>query len=467
MASPRAISTGIGQGEAQVFRPGLSPESALEYNIRKKQAEGEAAAKRRAAQAKSQKEALKAIDDVALEGYLPNVNQLNENANYIRDYVARQYMDNPDYNVDNPVIKKMVGGLKKDVLTNKKVEDWAKSLRTYRPKADEFEGWDEVNKVLKMPLADQVKYAEENPFPYPTPKTEIIDYEPMFQGLASKLGTKQSTVERPLEEGGTEVIGSTRVPSSVKQEAISDMVDAGIKGRNPKAVQFVEDIKVKLSEDFEFQNAPEEKQAKMIMEEAQQEGERRLNKYLDEKFSKTMQGQGKGSTLIFGGGGDVENDQVRVVVSEDAGKRVYDIAEIKTGENKLYDFSLPDGQVVKGIPLRIEKSLKTGGKDVIISVPKYTTKTEGFGKGRITKKVPTGEYEERKVPYKTNESRIFKGKFKFTLDDIDKGQQEKGVQVKSMGEANTISLADARKANPGVSDKDLISQYAKYGYTVK
>lgn len=471
MADPLSISTGIGQGEAQVFRPGLTPENALEYNLKRKYAEAAAEAERKKSKAKAKEDALKMIDEVNLEGYLPNINTLNENANYIRDYFARQYMSNPDYDPNNPVARKLIGNLKKDVLTNKKVEDWAKSLNQFRSKADDFEGWDEVNKVLNMPLAEQVAYAEKNPFPYPTPKAELIDYEPLFKDLAGGLGTSQVTTERPLEGGGTEVIGSKTVPMSLQQEGIRDLVDAGINNRNPKAVKFVEDIKAKLSNDAAFQIAPPEKQAKMIQAEAQKEGEKKLKKYLDTQFSRTMQGQGKGSALIFGSGGDVENDQVRVVVSDLPDRTQYNIAQIKSTENSTMQFSRPDKSVVVGTPLRIEKLKGTGEANIVVSVPETKTVTKGFGSGKTTTEVKTGKSKEVRVPYKgVNEDRIMKGKLKFTIDEIDKGQQEKGVQVKATEQETKVkigSLSAARKKNPGVSDEDLISQYAQYGYTLK
>ncbi len=124
---------------------------------------------------------------------------------------------------------------------------------------------------------------------------------------------------------------------------------------------------------------------------------------------------------------------------------------------------------MKGIPLRIEKNKKTGGIGVVVSVPETTEQKSGYGKYKITKQIPTGKHVEKIVPYAMNEDRIFKGKLKFTTDEIDKGLSENGVQVKKSDsnkhvikgkEYSDEAVAKAAKAS-GMSVEEYLKEANK------
>lgn len=440
MADPLAISTGQGKGAAQVFQPSINTGTALQYGMRDRAAKEREAAKQEAARKKSVDDIFSNLEEVNVTGYLPHVNYLTKQKESVRDYMSNKYVDSDGkYSpATDPVVGKLVSTLKKENAMSTQIKDYAKQLPTMLTKENSknytTESIGEIDRFLKMPLNQQVKYVEDNgAYPLPKPKPEVIDYDKSIDDLGKGLSEKSSTVEKALSTGGTETISVSGFdPENVDLYAKSYVI-AGVEGRRPDAAALLVSTRKKLEEDIVFQAMDEEAQDLKVIKEAEDYTRKRIKAQEKKDFKKNLEGKG-GFELNFGGGGNTaENDQVRVVVKDTPEKRTYNIAQIKGTENSVLDFSLPDGSVVKGTPLRIEK-YPSGGKDVIVSVDEMTTQTTGRGSKQVTKEVKTGKKIEKKVPYKTNEDRIFKGKFKFTLDDIDAGLTEKGVQVKESEE---------------------------------
>lgn len=430
-----------------MFDRGLGTADALNYAVsekRRKEAEGQA--REKAAQ-KAMTDIYDTVEEVNVTGYLPHVNYLTKQKDQIRGYLTDQYVKTQGkYNPGvDPVVGKLVSHLKKENQMSTQIKEYAKQLPTMLTKENAKNYTDdsilEVDKFLKLPLDQQVQYVEKNgSYPLPQPKPEVIDFDKNIDDIAKNLQEKSTTIEKVKPEGGTETVTASGYdPKNVELYAKSYVV-AGVEGRKPDAANLLQSTRKKLENDVVFQAMKPEDQDKKVAMEAEKYVTKRLMAQEKKNFSKTQQGESKGLTMNFGGGGDTaENDQVRVVVKDTPDdKRIYSIAQIKGTENSMLDFSLPDGKVIKGVPLRIEKNKKTGGVGVVISVPKTVTQKVGFGKYAIEKQVPTGETYEKMVPYKMNEDRIFKGKLKFTTDEIDKGFIENGVQVKNSEEKKYV-----------------------------
>ena len=464
MTPSTGIQNYIGIGEAQVFKPYESP---IDYQAKYRDEQQEAARKEQAKQ-KKLNDFYQSLEDISIKGHVNDRQELLAEKGGIQKRMTDKMVANSNY---NPATDFEMQGEIRDLVYKNAVSEATEKHATEtrglinRDTKDKFtpESQMAVNNWYKMPLGDRAKaYKEFGTGPSLEPKPEVIDYEPLFKDGVKALGTGYFGKETKTASGETQLIESKRIPENKKTEFAEDLVMAGFNGSNPKAVKFVEDVARKLENEVPYQVASEEKKQLMLKEAALKEAKRKVDKYEDTSYKETLQGGGgSGFNLSFGDGNTAENDKVRIVVSDAPDRRVYDIATIKTSENSDLEFSRADGSVVKGTPLRVEK-LKSGQSNVVVSVPEMK---EDETSGKMVK---VGEKEER-VPYERNKGRIFQGKFGVTIEQIDKGIPAKGVEVKQ-GEAkkeNTISLEEARKANPGMSDGDLIKSYAKYGYTVK
>jgi len=451
---PLAIASGIGQGEAQVFDRGLTTADALNYALNEKRRKEDKAEASEKVRQKAMKDIYDTVDEVNITGYLPHMNYLTKQKDQIRGYLTEQYTKSQGkYSPDvDPVIGKLVSNLKKENQMSTQIKEYAKQLPTMLTKENAKNYTDEsileVDNFLKLPLDQQAKYIEEKgSYPLPKPKPEVIDYDKSIDDIAKNLSEKSTTVEKVTPTGGTETITTSGYdPNNVNLYAKSYVV-AGLEGRKPDAANLLQQTRKNLEKDIVFQAMSPEEQDKKIAMDAEKYVAKRIMAQEKKSYSQTRQGEAKGLTVNFVGGNTMENDKVRVVVKDtEEGKRIYNIAQIKGTENSELDFSLPDGKIIKGKPLRVEKNMKTGGVGVVISVPKTATQKIGSGKYAIQKQVPTGEFYEKMVPYTTNEERIFKGKLKFTTDEIDKGITEGGVQVKESGENKQGSYTNITKA---------------------
>lgn len=160
--------------------------------------------------------------------------------------------------------------------------------------------------------------------------------------------------------------------------------------------------------------------------------------------------KGKGLTMNFGGN-SAENDNVRVVVSDTDDKRIYNIAQIKSTENSILDFSQPKNSkgetpTVKGTPLRVEKMKDSGQANIVVSVPE------------IIDDEKTGNYKEVRVPYEQNKDRVLKGKFGFTIEDIDNGISQNKIEV---------SKGTKKVTTKSIKRSDISTKAKAAGYSIK
>lgn len=377
MADPLSISTGQGKGAAQVFRPGLTPEMGLEYQLGKKQAADEAKAAAQKQRQKAKDDALKTIDDVALGGWVGNLPELESQKEFLINKMADNYIKNPNY--DPTVDREMrlaTSQLKANVLANKGKEDWIKSTVPFQQKSDDFEGWEEVRRVQQGGLGEYNNYIKEHgSAPYPTPKKELLNYDKAIKDIFKGLGAKVVTTETPLAEGGTRLVGSKKVPMSTQDEAVTDFVNSGINGRVPEAVQFVEDIKTKLSGETIFRIAPPEKQAKMIMDEAKKETLRKGKQVLDEEYSDKLQGQGQGAAGEYGKSYDFSKPSIvksegDIYHGEGQEYEQVTLTKIKGGNLPSGTYKNSEKQDVTGVPTgEFLKAKKSGKVTMSVAVP--------------------------------------------------------------------------------------------------
>ncbi|OHB99069.1 MAG: hypothetical protein A2Z57_04025 [Planctomycetes bacterium RIFCSPHIGHO2_12_39_6] len=471
MAEPLAISTGQGKGFATVL-----PASGVNYYELKLKRQAAEAKKREDDKAREQKiktDLFDTLNDLEVTGFIPHTQQLNEEKIGIQKYMTEKYMQNENYNpnTDSEFAKKF-GDFKLHNKVSTDIKDWHKSewakLQANKDIWD-VTSTDTLSKFFKMPLAEQTKFITDYGFPQLTPKKEVLDYDSEIAKLVPK--PSGNTIE-VLQPNGTTKTESVDAPDVGAMQSIAQrFADAGFKGINTFAGGLVRNLKSEFADDAQFKLLDEEEQDQFINAKAYEHTLKVMKDYAAKNYSSTIQG-GTGGGFSFGDD-FMENDKVKVVYSENPSMKIYDIAQIKGTENANFDFKTADGDIIYGKPLRIEKSKDKGWTHIVVGVPETETVTVREGAQTIEKKVLTGKIIEKSVPYSSNENRVMKGKFNFTISDIDKGLSKKGVQVEqgtSKKEVTqAISLAEAKNANPTFkgTDAELIAKYKKHGYTVK
>lgn len=404
------ISSGIGTGEAQVFRPYESNYGAKAYDIYQQKED---------VRRKRESDVYNDLGKVKVEGiffkHQPVFAQKQKDLyEYVKNNIDALRKGDADKTIEYQQMLTKLGtdiGLSKEA--SKEYVDIFKEYSNNQGKYDDnvmdelnkFGGYDPNSDQFDMPdrgwLQEKIdlgKDARENLVPlFDKIKKESQTAVPQSDGSVRTVKTEDLTEDD---------VKNVAVNFRLNDPRIHAQAYRDYKKVNPDTEPTDEDLK-----GFYF-----EKYGKPFIK--------------SEKFTTLTKGEGKGMSLMFGGGNTAENDDVRVVVKDTPEKRVYDIAQIKTTENSIMDFSLSDGTVVKGTPLRIERYKSTGGKDVVISVPEMADEIDDITGEPTGKKVKTGKNYEKRVPYKLNENRVFKGKFNFSIDDIDKGITEKGVEVK-------------------------------------
>ena len=262
-----------------------------------------------------------------------------------------------------------------------------------------------------------------------------------FSDLANSKGTPENYAKWKKATGGTgyyisghldpidkstwlEDMQKNMVGSGLKYKSIMDPVTDKRKSLQAPSQEEIEVVWESAKTQSWFDKAMAQKLALGLEPE---EAELQIKKTFITSIPKdvsarSMEKTGKSRDFSYDGN-TVENDDVRIVVSDTDDRRIYNIAQIKTTENSNLDFARPktaDGKtpVVKGTPLRVEK-LKDGQANIVVSV------------AEIVDGDKTGKFTEERVPYGLNKDRVLAGKLNFTIEDIDKGMTEKGVQAKS------------------------------------
>ncbi len=503
-------SSGLGLGEAQVYDKGLNTTDALQYALsEKKRKEVEAQTKQKAAQ-KAMGDIYDTVDEVNVTGYLPHVNYLTKQKDQIRGYLTDKYVQTQGkYNPNtDPVVGKLVSNLKKENQMSTQIKEYAKQLPTMLTKENAKHYTDdsilEVDKFLKLPLDQQVKYVEDNgSYPLPQPKPEVIDYDKNIDEIGKGLSEKSTTIEKPKSEGGTQTVTTSGYdPKNVELYAKS-YITAGIEGRRPDAANLLQATKKRLDSDIVFQAMSPEDQQRKVMQEAEKYVTKRL--YAGEKkdYKETLQADS-------GGSGQKANYSVTPVTKT---INVNFPETQKEGEGQTYvpkDVTVKSHELKSNIPIQKEvsevinpetwtKEKPVGGQQFVMSsVIELPVYKEGKYKGKPMsdeeyKKYPAlGEMKKmasgtiKKKVQQTDDKGfpvidMFTGQPKTTLQDspayidysvVKPVLEEKKIKLEESSapeksDEKNISLAQARSANPGKSDKELIEGYKKHGYTVK
>lgn len=419
------ISSGIGTGAAQVFKPYESNYGAQVASIGQQ---------KRKAQSQREQDVYKGIGDIKMEGiFFKHQPVFAQKQAELKDW-TKQNIDalrkgDPTATIEFQNRLTKLGtdiGLSKNVNTGYKemFGEYIKNQGKYREGVidymDEFQGYDPNSDQFEPPDMSKMQMQTDLGADFKSNVLPLLE-KAKVEGQISWDNPDGSVTTRKVAEltkKDADALFSSRLKDPVVfEQAVYDYSKENPSNPNPA----IEDV-----QEFYY-----ERYVKPFVKKEQ-------------FITKTEGGKSGGLNLSFGGN-TAENEDVRVVVEDTPEKRVYNIAQIKSSENSTMDFSLADGTVIKGTPLRIERSKSTGGKDVVVAIPEMKTVTEGFGSRKTTKEVPTGKMIEKRVPYKLNENRVFKGKYNFSIEDVDKGIVEEGVEVKSAPKKDVKKVENLRK----------------------
>lgn len=499
---PLSISTGQGKGDAQVFQKDLTPAMGVEYQLDEKRRNEAQLEAQKKARDKANKDLFDNIDELNVTGYLPHVNYLNKQKDAIRDYITDQYVKTKgkyDATVD-PVVGKLVSTFKKENEMSTQIKDYAKTLPAMLTKENKDQYTDEsvgeINRFLQLPLNEQVKYVEEKgKFPIPEPKPALVDPESLFKEMGEHLGKRKTTIETPIEGDMTRTVSSTGVVKGDRLDGVNTIIESGLKGTDPKAVKFVSEVENQLQNNPEYRlakaNGNTDKAQKIFQQEAQQEGLKRMNKYIPSEYSNTLQGgEGKGEKVLTSA--DVRENVPVTLYRSGLGKSTQTHAPYGVTLPSNVSLNIPATENI--IDARTGKPLEdydqtpytgdlsiTGGK--ILSIMEgddgnnkiklkpylFSTTTIRDEEGKAVKKdvrVPLDEIKGNKVLEK-NSGGI--NELEKKIDKWNEDQDKKSSTKDTEKDEKSISLSDAKAANPNFkgTDTELIDRYSKHGYKIK
>ncbi len=476
MADPLAVSTGQGRGEAQVLpQSGKSPYDLYsDYITTKKKKETEGA--------KNAADAYKGLDDLKLDGFVKDTQYLYDKKNQLQNRIASQLQVNKGkYNTaTDPELVRNLNKLQEmnefskntKGLFNAELTKLQAGKDQWDPKTVE-----EVTTFYNLPIEERYDYINKGgKIPTLEPKAEVVDYI----GEINKLDTPyaRNAGEMKPKDGR---IGTydTKAVDELQLDNLADKYwTAGENNASKGAQKLMGIVKAKVDAN---PNAIVWTDA----EKAQKTKEAFKDEFKKIKLSQAETSKNYGSKsakegFSFGGDGMLENDKYVYVVGDEKreepsttkegeavgafGKKastpVYNVKVVtptpkRGGKNKIDEFTDKDGKVVVFSPEKAEQ--KESGEWVIIG----TT---------------AGEHPKKKeVPYVGNEG-VWRGNFDGSPEQIydetikQRGQKSTGTGGSSGATSiskKTISLSDAKKANPGITDDELVKRYAKYGYKVK
>jgi hypothetical protein len=468
MADPLAIATGKDKGFATVL-----PESTVNYyelKLKRQAAEAKKAEDARVKEQKVKNDLFQTMNDLEITGFIPQTQQLNEEKIAIQKHLTDKYMQNQNYNpnVDSEFAKKF-GEFKLHNKISTDIKDWHKSEWAKLQASKDI--WDTTSaetltSFFKMPIADATKYIEKYGFPQLTPKKAAVDYDAEIVKLVPDQSSQ--TVEVPQPDGTTKLTSVSKADTEAMKSIAQRFADAGFKGTNEKAVALIGDLKSQFSDDAQYKLLDDAEKDQFIKAKAYEYTLKGMQDAAAKSVSQTLQGAagGKGG-FSFGGGTTMQNDKIAVSYAYDSGKdtEIFTFDDIKTPENRLLTFKVKNekGEAinVEGTPLRYEKK---GG---VVPTLVISVKEKAPFNGKETLKEYSVNYNQAADKVKNN--------YGFNPYEIIEGLKLQGVKVRGTttttkkAEGKTISMADAKKANPTFkgSDADLVAKYKAYGYTVK
>lgn len=487
---PLAIATNKGEGEAIVFKSdNKDPYDIYQADRARRDA---MLAQKKAAQAKTQAQRLQDLEDLnklAVEGHISYLDEEGQMKNAMIAKASDALMKSGGTADINQVIYKDLTEFQKTRDTAKQVEAWASQvgqvINTDRNKLDDS-SVEQVKSFLKLKPSEKKEYLLKSGFPQLKHKEEFQDYNADLRSIGKQIGQDLGGGSVMDAEGN---ITTTTTKTTPKENilATADLyVKSGLNKNNPnpKAAKLISDTRDLLANDPLFNILPPEQQLQQVINKANEyaikeleivqteENRNRLSRApkltaaekvvevipeKDAEVNVALVGTGeKSSEAVDKGAVGVTRWRFPKTVTVQANPNT--VFDINTGkaEKSYGDYKMTVSEVVKA-PIIEDKD----GNYYILpkhKIAEYKKKYPDM-KGVSNKKFASviyenedGEEVKKYIPYEVIENQIKEQKLNLRDESPSK---------------NTISLKDARSANPGVSDADLKKNYAKFGYTVE
>lgn len=388
---PLSLTSGIGKGDAQIFDKGLTTVQGLDYVLQEKRRREQEAKLKEQQKQKAVKDIYDNIDEVNVTGYLPHLNYLNNQKDSIRGYLTEQYTNTGGkYNPQgDPVVGKLVSNLKKENEMSNQIKHYAQQLPSMLTKENSKNYTDEsvleVDKFLKLPLNDQVKYVEGNGFPIPQPKPEMIDYDKNIDSIAKGLSEKTTTVEKTTPSGMTQTVSVSGFDPSNVDLYSKSYIAGGLDGRKPDAANLLVATRKKLDNDIVFQAMDEDAKQNKVIQEAEKYVKNRMMAAEGKKFSSTLQSSGSGSGKKNITVEDIKTDvPITRAIPKKEGKPETKVETAKFGVTLPSDITLNVPSTVGVLDTKTGKSLLAPKSSRLDTTPvPYTGQLELTGGGKL------------------------------------------------------------------------------------
>lgn len=468
MADPLSISTGQGRGEAQMLpQSGKSPyDLYTDYIAVKKQKE--------AVDTKKVADAYKGLDDVKIGGFVKDTQYLFDKKNELQNRIATQLQANKGkYSTatDEDFNKKLNKLKEMNQFSENTKALFAAELTKLQSGKDQ---WDpktveEVTTFFNLPIEERYEFInKKNKIPTLAPKAEVIDYI----GEINKLNTPYKT--KGGETGSKDGRIGTYDIEEVDEVKLEDLGErywtAGENNSSKGAQRLMEVVKAKVEADPNTILLNEQEKAQQIKQAFKDEFKK--IKLSQAKTSKKYGSKSAKDGFSFGEDGSLETDSYVYVVGEEDALEVGQPFE-KATDKKKYTKKTVTPTPKRGGKNKVDEFTDEDGKRIVFSPEKAITNEKG--EWVIVGTTAGANPRQKEVPYKGNEG-VWRGNFDGSPDQIyNETEKQKGKKTTGKGGSSgapsiaqkTISLSDAKKANPGVSDEELVKSYAKYGYKVK